>query len=96
VFVGTVIYDDATTAIVDVDVKVLPTIGELSFMATVTPQHYYVPVFDASDTFWTPKQLPAVGVTYDPAAAAMIATNVQAALQELAGQRRRWSWLTGE
>jgi len=95
-FVGTIVSDDAVNAIVDVDVQLLPTLGELSFMATVTPEDYFVPIFHEADTFWTPGLLPAVGVTYDPSSSGMESVNAQAALEEIAGQRRRWSWMMGD
>ena len=58
IFVGTVIEDGAGEGpwSVDVDVRVLPTLGELSFMALASLADFYVPMFDVS-LGWVPKQV---------------------------------------
>lgn len=83
IFVGTIIRDESETLIIAVNVTPLPSLSELSHMERVTPGTYYVPWFDVDNGYWTPALLPAVGVTYDPTASELDATDVQAAIDEL-------------
>jgi hypothetical protein len=98
IFVGTVIDDSGAEGpwAVDVDFRVLPTLGELSYMQAATLADYYVPVFHSSGS-WSPGILPAVGVSYSPAGD-VDAADVQAAIDWLGSNRsgRRWSWAMGD
>ena len=83
IYVGTVLEDTGSDVVIDVDVKVLPSIGELSYtQCDDPPLDYFVPVFNEANGYWTHGVLPAVGVLYS-APGGLLAQDVQHAIDEL-------------
>ena len=101
VVVGTVFETVDVLHTVDVDVRVLPSLGELSGVSVETPANLDVFIYKASTHVWEPRQLvhntdisgltttdahPATAITNTPAGG-IIATTVQAAVDELESEK---------
>jgi hypothetical protein len=88
IFIGTIFDDTGTEGpwAIDVDVRVLPTPGEMSYVALVALLDYFVPVWN-STAGWVPGLLPAVGVAFDDSVAVLGLSDVQAVLDVLADRQ---------
>lgn len=92
VFVGTV-YESEGGGLysVNVDVRILPSIGELSGVAIETPADKDVFIYESGSTLWRPRRLAAVDSTYtgSSTSGSLAGATVQAAIDELA--ERDWT-----
>lgn len=88
VMVGVVIGGTSPALVVDVDVRVVPSLGELSGVSVETPADLDVFIFDSTNGVWEPRRLSGDDVT-NTASAHLASTTVQAAIDELA--ERDWT-----
>jgi hypothetical protein len=86
ILVGTVFEVIEAACTVDVDVRVLPSIGELSGVSVESPSDLDVLIYKASTHLWEPRRL-AGGDVSNTAAGNLVATDMQAAINELDSEK---------
>jgi len=95
IVLGTVFADEGGgNWTVDVDVRVLPSLGELSGVSVETPADLDVFIHKSSTHVWEPRRLAGTDITNAPAGG-IAATTVQAAIDELDTEKASalWIWL---